>query len=140
MFLRIKRSKWNENHTCTCIQLNYSFNIFLKKFWLHSMNLFSHKLPLNHLNNDQFFFISKYIIFIIYYVRKDGIPPQAQVSEVDQFDYTLWICLVINSLWITFHVSLWLFQFGGWGYVNMNLVIFHLHIHFIYLPGGDSFI
>jgi hypothetical protein len=49
------------------------------------------------------------------------------------FDYTLWICLVINSLWITFHVCLWLFQFGGWGYVNMNLVIFRLHMIDVYL-------
>jgi hypothetical protein len=49
------------------------------------------------------------------------------------FDYTLWICLVINSLWITFHVCLWLLQFGGWGYVNMNSVIFHLHMIDVYL-------
>ena len=49
------------------------------------------------------------------------------------FDCTLWICLVINSLWITFHVCLWLFQFAGWGYVNMNSVIFHLHMIDVYL-------
>ena len=77
-------------NTCTCV-------VFISFTCLEAIPLFNNKVKFKYtctcmpLNNDQFFFISKYIIFIIYYVRKDGIPPQAQVSEVDQ-------------LWNNFHL------------------------------------